>query len=465
MEKQRFKSRAESFRRLLIYFVLFFSLSSLHAKWISPFELRNLSFAVSAGQELVTNTEIKFFVEIPGVAPSEVEILTPKEVENVSFTSSRRIQSDLNNEGTVVEMWFSFAKKGTYHLPPLSVNIQGSSREIKFNPVSIKFNPKEQQPVIIVQFDNGLVLSSDLESLNEFKKKVQEFTLTAGKKISFTVYIQFGVQLISFNWDIPKDSIFTQTKTYPIIENQIADTNKTDDLIPVADFEWMPLVPGVMEFPSIRITVSSFRGYKSEISLPDFSINILENTEEEIIQNDPFYQDAFAEIKKNVPEKKEIIITKADCEKIAALRIAERHSLFSGVRKERIELEQSLNLPSNQKEFKTIFIFIALFCVLICIILFIFFLRKKKLYLNIIASVLLLSSIFMFTGIILKAKNEHAVSMGCTLYSIPEIDAESKTELLPGSYVQIKEKNGDWLYVNLGESGGWCKKENFIIIK
>ena len=68
-------------------------------------------------------------------------------------------------------------------------------------------------------------------------------------------------------------------------------------------------------------------------------------------------------------------------------------------------------------------------------------------------------------GILRNINREHAVSMGCTLYSIPEINAESKSELLPGSYVQIKEKNGDWLYVNLGETGGWCKKDNFIIIK
>lgn len=466
MEEQRFYSRAKSFRRLLsVFLVLFIFNFSLSAKFITYNDIKNLSFSVAAGQDLVTNTEIKFFVDIPYVSPSEVEIETPLDTENVTFTSSRRIQSDLSNEGTVVELWFSFAKKGTYRLPSLLLKIQGIKREIEFKPVTIKFNPKEQAPVLIVKFDNGIVLSSEGESYSDFKNKVEQFSIVAGKRMGFTVYIQYGVQLISFNWDIPKDSIFTQTKTYAIIDNQIADTNAQDDLVPVCDFEWMPLVPGKMNFPSIKLTVTGYSGFKSDIHLPDFSVNILENTDETIVHEDGFFQDAFTEVKKVVAPVEVTPITKDVCLEIANLRIKERHSILNKAKQKRIQLEQSYDLPSTRDEFKFFYIYLALFFVVASIVLFILFLRKKKFFLNMISSTLLVISLSFFIGILRNINREHAVSMGCTLYSIPEINAESKSELLPGSYVQIKEKNGDWLYVNLGETGGWCKKDNFIIIK
>ncbi len=468
MEEQRFNSRAKSCRRLLSFIaVLLICNFSLFAKFITYQDIRDLYFSPAAGQDLVTNTEIKFFVEIPYVSPSDVEIQIPDYSENVTFSSSRRIQSDLSNEGTVVELWFSFAKKGTYQLPSLLLKIQGFTRQIPFKPVNIKFNPKEQAPVIIVKFDNGVVLSSDAESYSEFKTKVEDFSITAGKKLGFTVFLQFGVQLVSFNWDIPRDSIFTQTKTYAILESQYSSsgTNGTDDLIPVCDFEWMPLVAGKMKFPLIKMSVTAFNGFSSEVYLTDFTVNILENSDEVIATDDGFFQDAFTEVKKVVPPVEVTPITKEICQQIAELRIKERHSVFGKTRAQRVKLEQTYDLPSTKDEFKFFYFYVALFFVIVSIILFILFLKKKKVFLNIITSTLLILALSDFIGTIMNVNREHAVSMGCTLYSIPEINAESKSELLPGSYVQIKEKNGDWLYVNLGETGGWCKKDNFIIIK
>lgn len=466
MEKQRINSRTKSCRRLLIFLaVLSLCNFSLYARFITNSDVKNLYFSAAGGQELVTNTEIKFFVDIPYVSPSEVEIITPPDQENVTFTSSRRIQTDLTNEGTTVELWFSFSKKGNYQLPSVPLIIQGITREIKVRPVTIKFNPREQAPVLIVKFDNGTILTSDAESYAEFRKKTEDFSIVAGKKIRFTVFIQYGVQLTAFNWDIPKDSIFTQTKTYPIIETQVAESGSQDDLIPVSDFEWMPLVPGKMTFPLIKLTVTGFSGFRSEIRLPDFSVAILENTDEVIVHEDGFYQDAFTEVKTNIVVEEKEPITKEICREIAQLRIKERHSLISDAKAKRIKLEQKYDLPSTQDEFKIIYLYISIFLVAASLVLFIIFLRKKKLFFNIIFSTLLIVSLSYFIGIVMNANREHAVSMGCTLYSIPEVNAESKSELMPGSYVQIKEKNGDWLYVNLGETGGWCKKESFIIIK
>lgn len=465
MEKQRTKSRNQFSRRLLSYLLVLLSFSSLNARTLTAFDFRNLSFSVSSGQDLVTNSEIKFFVNIPYANPSEVEIYSSNETENVSFVSSRRIQSDETNEGTVVEIWYSFSKKGDYQLSPLTLRVQGEFRQIKFDPVSIKFNPKEQFPVIVIKFDDGKVLSSDRESLAQFKKDVQDFSIVAGEKIRFTVFFQYGVQLNSFNWDIPKDSIFVQTRTYDILEKKVTDNVRSEDLIPVSDFEWMPLLPGEIKFPSIRMAIFSFLGYRSEVEFPVFTIKVLEDKEEKIKVDDGLFKEAFMENSVNVEEKKKIEITKEDCEKIAELRIKERHSFIGFAKSRRVKFEQSLDLPANQPEFKIFYVYLALFFVICCIVLFVFFLRKKKAILNIFTILILLSSITLLIGTILNLNKEHAISKGCILYSIPEETAESKSDLMPGSYVQIKEKNGEWIYVHLGETGGWCKKDNFIIIK
>ena len=213
------------------------------------------------------------------------------------------------------------------------------------------------------------------------------------------------------------------------------------------------------------MSVTAFNGFRSEVYLPDFTVNILENSDEVIATDDGFFQDAFTEVKKVVPPVEVTPITKEICQQIAELRIKERHSVFGKTRAQRVKLEQTYDLPSTKDEFKFFYVYVALFFVIVSVILFIFFLKKKKVFLNIITSTLLILALSDFIGTIMNVNREHAVSMGCTLYSIPEINAESKSELLPGSYVQIKEKNGDWLYVNLGETGGWCKKDNFIIIK
>jgi hypothetical protein len=63
-------------------------------------------------------------------------------------------------------------------------------------------------------------------------------------------------------------------------------------------------------------------------------------------------------------------------------------------------------------------------------------------------------------------KNErYGICTGCKIYSIPQSNAESVSEVSGGSRVRILEHTGKWYYIEVGETGGWCNTGDICIIK
>jgi hypothetical protein len=63
-------------------------------------------------------------------------------------------------------------------------------------------------------------------------------------------------------------------------------------------------------------------------------------------------------------------------------------------------------------------------------------------------------------------KNErYGICTGCKIYSIPQENAESVSEISNATRVRILEKTGKWYYIEAGESGGWCKTDEICIIR
>ena len=63
-------------------------------------------------------------------------------------------------------------------------------------------------------------------------------------------------------------------------------------------------------------------------------------------------------------------------------------------------------------------------------------------------------------------KNEHyGICTGCKIYSIPQVNAESVSEVSGGSRVRILERTGKWYYIEVGETGGWCNTDDICIIR
>ena len=367
MEKQRIKSNTKSCRRLLISFlILFFAgKSGIFAQTLTSSMIRQLRISPVEGQDLCVNSEIKFEVVIPYTAPGKIEVSMPEEINDVTFKTLRKVEKD---GGTKIEMWFTFAKTGTYSLKPLVVSIKGSRKQISFDSVTIGINPKEQVPVCVIVTDKG---------------QNKNLSVTVGQPIRFKLCLKYASQLVQFSWDLPKDSLFKQETVYEFTEIKQRQKVVSEELIPVSDFEWTPLVPGLMHFPSFTISAIAYNGDKVSVKIPDIQVEVLEKKSNENAKVKNYFSDAFELDETEAVEEKNIISTE-DCIKLAQLRSDERHSFFAKARKVRVNFEKELKLPYNQKEFKVVWVFVCIGALIICLLFLIYFIKKHRLGMNII---------------------------------------------------------------------------------
>ena len=412
--------------------------------------IRDLRISPVQNQPLAVNTDIKFEVVIPYTLPSQIDVSMPEEIENVQFKTLRKVEAGGNGGGTKIEIWFSFSQTGTYIIPPLSMKIKNSRKQIAFMPVKIGINPKEQDPVCVIVTDSGIN---------------KNITVTAGQSVKFRVCLQYAVQLVQFNWELPKDSIFVQGKTYEFTEIKQREKVVSDELIPVSDFEWTPLVTGTIDFPKFNIQAIAYNGDKVTVKLPAIKVNVVKARTKKSDNSSSYFSKAFETDFENGGEELVLILTAQEAEYIAELRSKERHSLFGKARKERIAYEKLLGMPYSQKEFKIAWIYICAVITLALVVLLVIFLRKKRSIINIGIGIVLVCMIVLVIYCAVCGKRKFAVSTGGQLCSIPEASASIKSELPVCNRVQVLDESGDWYLLRFGETEGWCTKESIIIIK
>lgn len=458
MEKQRKYPEQQSCRRLLKQFLkgflvaLLFAAGSqtVYSQTLTNALIRDLRISPVQNQPLAVNTDIKFEVVIPYTLPSQIDVSMPEEIENVQFKTLRKVEAGGNGGGTKIEIWFSFSKTGTYIIPPLSIKIKNSRKQIAFMPVKIGINPKEQDPVCVIVTDSGIN---------------KNITVTAGQSVKFRVCLQYAVQLVQFNWELPKDSIFVQGKTYEFTEIKQREKVVSDELIPVSDFEWTPLVTGTIDFPKFNIQAIAYNGDKVIVKLPAIKVNVVKARTKKSDNSSSYFSKAFETDFENGGEELVLILTAQEAEYIAELRSKERHSLFGKARKERIAYEKMLGMPYSQKEFKIVWIYICAVITLALVVLLVIFLRKKRSIINIGIGIALVCMIVLVIYCAVCGKRKFAVSTGGQLCSIPEASASIKSELPVCNRVQVLDESGDWSLLRFGETEGWCTKESIIIIK
>jgi len=426
--------------------------------------LRELRVTTESEQQLYTNTDIKFQVVIPYVNPSQVDVSAPEQSNIVTFQSMRRsavAATESTPLGTKIELVFRFSKKGTYKLPALVVRIRNIPRQIQFNEITVNNNPMEQIPLMIVEFEDGTQVSSENEA-----PKLPVLNTPAGKKIKLKVYLQYGMQLIQFNHSLPVDSIFTQTQTYEITELKYREKVFSEQLIPIADYEWTPLSKGKLSFPKFTFTVIAYNGNKYDLVMPVFTIDVTEAAEaEEVSSGIEFFTAAFdfsSTQKKTEAEKK---VTSEDCKKLAALRKAERHAFWFSARYNRKAFEQELGLPDKQGEFPVIIFYLSLIFVVLSAVVFCIFIKRKNHTASIFVAVLLICSLSLMIYSWAQKSKLYAVTFETALCSIPEDVAEAKSKLVAGSRVKVTEQTEKWVYVQTGDIAGWCPKEKVLIIR
>ena len=468
MEEQRSIIRSESCRRLLIAFFLLLLSIPLFSQTLTLEKVRQLRIVPEENQNLYTKTDIKFFVTIPLVRPSQVQVISAEQKSDISFRTMRKRELyDNEDSGTILEIWYSFDKKGDYKLEPLSVMIQNRKRSIAFEKISITDDPAKMLPRIVIIFDKGPTVYSD-ESENE-NLSDPLMNIPLGQKLSFTVYLQYATQLVKFNWNIPQNSIFTQTKEYEFTELKYRERVYSHDLIPVASFEWTGLKEGLEALPKFHVAASGYNGYRSELILPDLSINFTAASDNQIenTENDIFSQAFFSE-KEEGDNLSSSIFTLEDCQRLAELYSKERNSFFTyfAAKRQRINFEESCGMISEESKISTSFpLYVSLLIILLCILgIIISKIRKHKIRLLIFITILFFAlAVFAYSHI--KRSEQFGICTGCTIYSIPENTAAASSEIGAGNTVRILENTGNWLYVELGQSGGWCKAEKILIIK
>ena len=455
MEKQRKYTESESGRRLLkklfIAAAVFFAagLQALFGQTLTNAIIRELRIKPVQEQQLAVNTDIKFEVVIPYTLPSQIDVSMPEEAENVQFKTLRKVEAGGNGGGTKIEIWFSFSKTGTYIISPLVVKIKNSRRQIAFMPVKIGINPKEQDPLCLIVTDSGIN---------------KNITVAAGQSVKFRVCLQYAVQLVGFTWELPKDSLFVQGKTYDFTEIKQREKNVSDELIPVSDFEWTPLVTGTMDFPKFNIQAIAYNGDKVTVKIPAIKVNVVKARGKNSKDTNSYFSQAFESDFENGGEELVVILTAQEAQNIAELRSKERHSLFGKARKQRIEYEKMLALPYTQKEFKIAWIYICSISALALLLLMIIFIRKKKSIIHAAIGIALVCMLVLVIYCVVCGKRKYAVSTGGQICSIPEASASIKSELPVCNRVQILEQSGNWYLVRFGESQGWCTGESLILI-
>ena len=432
---------------------------------ISTAELRSLEFSPIQNQNFFINTDIQFEVTIPKISPTEVQVIhdNNKKQENVTFKSMKKFEN-YEEGGTKIQIWYSFDSEGTYNLPPLKISVQGRESYIKFPAVKLEEDPAKMMPRIVIIFSNGVKIKSD-----DILKDEPIFKAYVGQKLTFTVYLQYINQLVHLGFDIPKNSIYKQLKTYEITEVKYREKSFSNNLIPVADFEWTGLAEGLQPIPKFKLTAIDYNGYRTELMLPEFEVNFVSNKKMNLKNpEESLFEDAFAEpfIETSGPPK--LKIEEDQCKSLSDVFKKEKNAIFSSnkYKKQRIEMEESLGLPISKSpfNFNRGILILSIVIVVTFSILLILAIRKKYIFRVFILSILLFSSSIFMIFVIQKRSIQYGISKGCTVYSIPEQNAEASSEISPGNLVKITEKTGNWYYIQLGETSGWCDKTKIFEI-
>ena len=463
MEKQRTRKHIKSCRRFLIFLLAIFFSINLYTENLTLEQINALRITPEEGQKLYTKTDIKFILTIPNVPSSQVEILSTDQQQEVTFRTIRKFESYEGN-GTSIEVWYNFSRKGNYKLRPLTLMIQNRRRTINFENLTLTDDPATMLPRIVLVFEDGREVYSD-----EAIPATPLMQIKTGKRLRFTVNLQYATQLLQFNWDIPKDSIFTCVKEYEITQAQPRERSYSHDLIPVASFEWTGLIAGMQKMPAFRLTASGYNGYRSELYLPEIQIEFIQNSEtEKNLNEEDIFSSAFFQENQASDYDTNITIEKEDCQTLANLYTREHNEFFMyrKARQARIDFEKEHGIVSSVNPiFPTVLLCISLIVIIASLMCMIIAARKKhKLRALLFTTILLIGSALLIYCAV-RRNERYGISSGCKIYSIPQENAEAISEVGKGIRVRILEHTGKWYYIQIGESGGWCNIQDICIIK
>lgn len=468
MEKQRKDRKYKLSTRFLIYLFCgiftFLSASPVFSQRLTYSIIKELTVK-TVNENNFSGTDCAFELKIPYVKSDVVQAQIPDLPSGVNFVSLRRSEYSDTESGTKIELWLNFAQAGNYNLRYLKVFINNKPYNLPFEVVKISDNPRNMLPQLVISFDNGVELISQYRGKQLSKAA---FSTVAGKKLNFTVSLQYAVQIISYNWSVPKNALFAETERYDITKGTLRSSEFSEEMIPVASFEWEPLYSGNLYLPDLKIIATSYNGTRVELSLPEAFIYVVDDPKSGTRKSTYENVFAYAFTKKALPQKKNIknTVTPADCRQIAEFRSMERNAIpFTSAYRQRKDYEEKLGVNEASPEPTKYSLWIGLGVLVICLIVLLIFIVLKKLsgILSFSATILLVSVFCIIQSV--RLSQTYAIYVSGNISPVPEESVEAVISMESGKRVKIEQKAGGWVYVEYGSTGGWAKEENVEFIK
>lgn len=438
---------------------------------VMPVQAQRLTYSVieklsvkPVNQNNFSGTDCAFELKIPYIKSENVQAQIPDLPNGVNFVSLRRSEYSDSENGTKIELWLNFSDSGIYRLRSLRVYLNNRLYYLPFEPIVISENPRNILPQLVVTFDNGYEM---IQSRRGVKKNGKALSFQAGESVTFTVSLQYGVQIVAFNWAVPKNAIFREIERYEITEGTIRSSEFSEEKIPVAKFEWQPLITGSQMLPDVHIVATSYNGVRVDLYLPSIPINITDGSVEKKQADDYSEMFGYAFSKKQAHPKKieKKFVSEENCLKIAELREAERNSIpFTNEYKERRDFEESMEIKDAAFEPTYFTLKLCAGILLFFILMLILVILLRKLRGIIVFSALVLVFIVCSVIAYVQISATYAIFKGGDLSPVPEKTAGAVASIEGGKRVRIEQHAGGWVFVQFGNSGGWVEDDKVIFI-
>ena len=378
------------------------------------------------------------------------------------------------NSGTSIELVYTFSQSGQRELPPLAVQIDGVPFAIPFAPVEVFPNPKSLKPQVqlIFQDEQGnerFLLQEEALQGNYHGQDGSLLQVIAGQPLVVTLSLRYVSALMGLAWDLSPEALFQQLASYQENWNQGA-TELSHEFQPVAQFRYIPLKTGSVEFPSITLEVQGYDEQFHTLGLGKFPVLSLppQATHDASDNQDAETLEAFAlafSPPAQVEEATSVEVQPEIAQELAALRWKERMSFpWSSAYQQRQKLEQELGLSSSKGEASLLLGWFGVGIALATLVLTVISMFRRKGFFSIILGFFCIL-VFVLTMVYLKPSFQSSGILAANnLSRIPEPVATHLFPVKPYSVVRIQDEVLGWYYVEAAGLEGWIPREMVIPI-
>lgn len=441
-----------------------------------PASGKKLEFALADGSSwCLTDTECSFTLVLPDIVPSQVRFENPTGISGITLLSAtKNLWVEGLNSGTSIELVFTFSQSGQRELPPLAVQIDGVPFAIPFAPVEVFPNPKSLKPQVqlIFQDEQGnerFLLQEEALQGNHHGQDGSLLQVIAGEPLVVTLSLRYVSALMGLAWDLSPEALFQQLASYQENWNQGA-TELSHEFQPVAQFHYIPLKTGSVEFPSITLEVQGYDEQFHTLGLGKFPVLSLppQATHDASDNQDAETLEAFAlafSPPAQVEEATSVEVQPEIAQELAALRWKERMSFpWSSAYQQRQKLEQELGLSSSKGEASLLLGWFGVGIALATLVLTVISIFRRKGFFSIILGFFCIL-VFVLTMVYLKPSFQNSGILAANnLSRIPEPVATHLFPVTPYSVVRIQDEVLGWYYVEAAGLEGWIPKEMVIPI-